>query len=68
MTLRERLETLIETAIDMLDQIDGDCDLEEDGTLEPSLDPGCMGTPDGILWLCNDLEHSAGTEVARHVR
>jgi hypothetical protein len=35
--LRERLETLIENAIAMLDQIDGDCDREDDGTAEAYL-------------------------------
>ena len=34
---RERLEALIETAIDMLDEIDGDCDCEDDGIAEPWL-------------------------------
>ena len=35
MTYRERLEALIEVAIAALDEIDGDCDLEDDGTAEP---------------------------------
>jgi len=37
MTLRERIEALINDAIDLLDRIDGDCDLEANGDLEPSL-------------------------------
>lgn len=36
-TMRERLENLIETAIDLLDQIDGDSDAEDDGNAEPWL-------------------------------
>lgn len=37
MTLRERLEALIEAAIDLLDEMDGDSDREDDGTGEPWL-------------------------------
>lgn len=37
MTYRERLEALIETALAVLDELDGDCDLEHNGDLEPSL-------------------------------
>lgn len=35
MTLRERLEALIDEAIDILDQLDGDCDLESNADDEP---------------------------------
>lgn len=34
---RQFLETWIEQAIALLDQIDGDCDLEEGGDMEPSV-------------------------------
>ncbi|WP_156460492.1 hypothetical protein [Devosia sp. Root635] len=37
MTHRERLEALIEDAIALLDELDGDCDREDDGTAEPWL-------------------------------
>lgn len=34
---RQFLETWIEQAIALLDQMDGDCDLEEGGDMEPSI-------------------------------
>lgn len=37
MTARERLEAIIEEAIALLDQIDGEVDQEDDGTAEPWL-------------------------------
>ncbi len=37
MTIREKLEALIEDAIELLDQIDGEADREDDGTAEPWL-------------------------------
>lgn len=37
MTYREQLEALIEAAIAFLDELDGDCDCEDDGTGEPWL-------------------------------
>lgn len=37
MTYRERLEALIEAAIAALDELDGDCDREDDGTAQPWL-------------------------------
>lgn len=35
MSYRERLEAIIETAIELLDLLDGDTELEDDGTAEP---------------------------------
>ncbi|WP_295706090.1 hypothetical protein [uncultured Brevundimonas sp.] len=35
--MRQRLTTLIDRLIVLLDDIDGDADLEDDGTAEPSL-------------------------------
>lgn len=60
MTLRERLETLIEDAIALLDQIDGDAEREDDGTAEPWLGwtPG-MGIGDR-----NDLEIAEADHAA----
>ena len=37
MTLRDKLESLIEDAIDLLDRLDGEADREDDGTAEPWL-------------------------------
>lgn len=46
---RDRLESYIDSLIDMLDAIDGDCDLEESGDLEPYLA--------GADPIDNDREH-----------
>lgn len=49
--IRQRAEDLIEQLIDILDQIDGDADLE------PSLGYGLAQAEDGrLIFLCNDLE------------
>lgn len=60
MTPRERLESIIETAIDLLDRLDGDSDLEDDGTSEPSLDPSVGHDGKGAwFWAGDDREGSA---------
>ncbi|MGV8831700.1 MAG: hypothetical protein ACOH2N_06985 [Devosia sp.] len=52
MTQRERLEYIIETALCLLDQIDGDCDLEPEA-LESSLGGTCYSAGGKAL---DDLE------------
>lgn len=65
MTLRERLEAMIEDAIALLDQLDGDSDEEDDGTLEPSLAPGmACDTAGRWHWTCEDLEGCANEQAA----
>lgn len=54
MTLRERLEALIEEAIGMLDALDGDYDREDDGTAEPWLG----WTKTGAIGNRHDLEEN----------
>ncbi|GAB5429704.1 MAG: hypothetical protein Devi2KO_31630 [Devosia indica] len=54
---RERLEAFIEEAIALLDQIDGDADFEDDGTLEPSIDPSIAFDGAGRwFWTGKDME------------
>lgn len=65
MTLRDRLEAMIEDAINLLDQIDGDTDAEDDGTLQPSLAPGiAFDAARGWRWTCEDLEGCANDHAA----
>lgn len=52
MTLREQLENLIEAAIAVLDELDGDHDREDDGTAEPWLG----WTRHGATGNCLDVE------------
>jgi hypothetical protein len=50
---RQFLETWIEEAIRLLDELDGDCDLEEGGDMEPSV----PSTPRLIMGrVLDDLE------------
>lgn len=47
----------IERAVELLNDIDGDADTEDDGSTEPSLAGfGMVQTKHGILFVCNDLE------------
>lgn len=63
--MRERLEAIIEQAIDLLDQIDGDSDLEDDGSLEPALAPGMVIDAAGRwYWSCEDMEGCANENAA----
>jgi len=58
MTLREQIESLIEDAIALLDRLDGEAELEDDGTAEPWLG----WTRQGAIGNRLDLEerHHAG--------
>ncbi|MBE0580824.1 hypothetical protein [Devosia sp.] len=65
MTLRARLEAMIEDAITLLDEIDGDCDDEDDGTTEPSLDPSIATDAAGRwFWIGDDREGCANDHAA----
>lgn len=55
MTRRERLEAAIEAALELLDRLDGDADLEPGGDDEPSLG----WTRHGALGNREDLEEEA---------
>lgn len=68
MTLRERLEAIIENAIDLLDMLDGDCDLEHNGDLEPSLGVSIAVGGDGrVCWYGDDREHGDAPLTGRRV-
>lgn len=59
MSYRERLEAIIETAIELLDRMDGDPDLEASGDDEPSLDPSvAYDSKGGWFWVGDDREGS----------
>jgi hypothetical protein len=51
--LRERIENTIEQLVSLLDEIDGDTDLEPTGDDEPYLSAGAMGWSS---WTTDDLE------------
>ena len=61
---RQRLEGKIEELIGLLDFLDGDCDLEENGDLEPSLGSipraGANGVEYDLEFDDSDLEPSCG--------
>lgn len=62
--LRQRLEAIVEAAIAILDQIDGDSDFEVDDDLEPSLGIGIVFDAAGRWhWSSDDREgHDASDE------
>lgn len=56
---RQFLEQWIEAAIALLDQLDGDCDLEEGGDMEPSISSPPRLTMGRVLY---DLEDDTNSE------
>ena len=61
---RARLEAKIEELVALLDLVDGDCDLEDNGDDEPSLGTRGSGGPEGVEddleEDTSDSEHSMG--------
>lgn len=58
--LRTRIENTIEQLVALLDQIDGDADLEQTGDDEPYLSAGAMGWSS---WTTDDLEDDRHTRA-----
>ena len=56
---RQFLEQWIEAAIELLDELDGDCDLEEGGDMDPSIFSLPRLTIDRVLY---DIEEDTNSE------
>lgn len=63
-TIRQQAEEAIERLIALLDELDGDADLEPNGDFEPSLGVGLLWSPaHGLRYTSDDLEgHDASDE------